>query len=206
MIYVANYNNGYIMKFNPDTSYNSSFTSTNPALTKPTGIAVTADGYVYVISNDKKLVFKFKTDGTDITSFGSSWFNYAPSDIAVDSNDNVYVLCPNGIIYKCNSSGTTCVAVVTGINNPCGVAVASDGTIWTTYQSTYECVASYNQTGTQIGQWWWAYTFDSSSGLALSPDGYIAISDNSYNSNFIVSFNTQNHTFSSFGSSSGRTH
>ena len=70
----------------------------------PSGIAVDANGYVYVsdIINDN--VQKFTSDGV----FVDRWSDAAivePPGVAVDTNGHIYVTCSSNRVLKCTSDG-----------------------------------------------------------------------------------------------------
>ena len=69
----------------------------------PSGIAIDANGNVYVVDAGNGRIQKFTSDGTFLTK----WDTRGDIEIAFDSNDNVYVVSlSDALIQKYTSDGT----------------------------------------------------------------------------------------------------
>ena len=111
-VYVADTGNNRIQKFKADGTYVTQWgsfgslpdhTTTPPSrFSRPVGIAVDVNGYVYVADCDNSRIQKFKADGTYVTQWGTQGtgngqFGVAPGigpyGVAVDNRSNkVYVV------------------------------------------------------------------------------------------------------------------
>jgi hypothetical protein len=165
------------------------------AVPSPSGVAFDSSRNIYVVDRSHKLVKKSDYFGVPITewaSCGSSNLSQCtvPYDIALDSNDNMYVIDTNGIVNFDNDgkfikrfglkgsfgSGIAVHSFVDSVGNPfCNVYVtnsqshsvqkfSSDGTLLT----------QWGRFGTAIGQF--RYPYD----VAVDSEGNVYVAD-SYN-------------------------
>jgi len=164
-VYVADTDNNAIRKITPAgvvTTFAGSRArghadGTGSAATfySPTGLAVDSNGNVYVADRDNHEIRKITPAGVVSTLAGSTTQGnangtgsaasfYAPFDLAVDSNGNVYVtdegnnlirkITPLGVVSTLAGSGANDYADGTGskasFNYPSGVAVDSNGNVY----------------------------------------------------------------------------
>ena len=131
----------------------------------PTGIFADAANKIYVTSRGNNHVEKFNTDGTYITSWGSSGasegkFFGGPTDVVVDSQGYVFTIEDNNArIQVFDSSGNFVRMWGWGVQ---------DGS------DEFQVCTSGCQAGLQgVGDW----QFHSPSGLAVDPDDFIYATD-----------------------------
>jgi tripartite motif-containing protein 71 len=113
-VYVADYGNNRIVKFDRDGNYLTQWGSSgtnNGQFAYPQGIAVDSSYNVYVTDSDNRRVEKFDRNGNYLTQWGSvgsgnGQFDY-PEGVAVDTSNNVYVADEgDNRVEKFSSSGT----------------------------------------------------------------------------------------------------
>ena len=132
-----------VKKFNASGVFQFAFGSTGAGgqFQSAAGIAVDSSGNIYVVDLGAKLIRKFSSTGTPITTIGSSGSGDGqftdPVGIAIDSANNIYVAdTGNNRIQKFNSAGTFVTKWGTmGSGNgefsgPRGVAVDNAGTVY----------------------------------------------------------------------------
>lgn len=135
-IYVADYNNDRIQKFDPSGSFLGKI-----AVSRAYGVAVDADGNIYGAEFSSSLIKKFDPGGTFLSSFGSygsgdGQFIY-PRDVDVDADGNIYVVDNgNARIQKFDPTGHFLLKFGSygsgdgQLAAPYGVAVDSSGNIY----------------------------------------------------------------------------
>ncbi len=160
-IYVTDWGNNLIRKIAPGgvvtTFAGSGFAGHNDAagtlasFTQPTGIALDAQGNLFVADAGNSLIREISSSGTVSTVAGSDSIGYVdgtgsvaaffnPLGVAVDANDNVYVadagndlirlVKPGGIVSTfAGTFNTGSSNNLSPFNNPAGVAIASNGNI-----------------------------------------------------------------------------
>ncbi len=110
-LFIADKDNARIIQYDTTTDQIVQII-THPLMKTPTGVALTAEGDIYVADPSAALVLRFSKDGELIESFGrptTASFgdtNYKPMKIAVDNRRNMYILSEgvyNGIIQLSNS-------------------------------------------------------------------------------------------------------
>ena len=162
----------------------------------PKGIAVGADGSVYVLDTGNNRVQKFGDDGRLITSWGQTGQGDGqftePWGIAVDGQGNVYVADTwNHRVQKFDANGNFLLKWGSYANasgsaepgkffGPRGIAVDTEGFVYVAdtgnhriqkFDSTGRMVAISGQRGTGKGQ------FSEPVGLAVAPDGALLVAD-----------------------------
>jgi DNA-binding beta-propeller fold protein YncE len=132
-----------VKKFNASGVFQFAFGSTGAGgqFQSAAGIAVDSSGNIYVVDLGAKLVRKFSSTGTPITTIGTSGSGDGqftdPVGIAIDSANNIYVAdTGNNRIQKFNSAGTFVTKWGTmgsgngELSGPRGVAVDNAGTVY----------------------------------------------------------------------------
>jgi sugar lactone lactonase YvrE len=138
------YQNFKILKFTDNGDFITAWggTGSGPGqLNYPKGIAVSAEGSVYVVDSNNCRIQKFTTDGAYVSKWGTfgtekSQFKY-PFGIAVDNNGNVLVTDTNNDrVQKFSSNGTYLTewgsfGLNKGqLNDPYGIAISKTGDIY----------------------------------------------------------------------------
>ena len=173
-------------------------------LNRPSGIAVSRDGYVYVTDTDNHRVVKFDSEGTFVLAWGSTGngagqFVY-PRGIAIDKNDSIYVTDgethhhpygQNNRVQKFDSNGNFITqwggwGSSDGLFlSPSGIAVDSEGYVYVsdTNQSVNNShrVQKFNSNGIFIRAWGGEGRSEGKlynpKGLAIGSDGLIYVAD-----------------------------
>jgi len=139
----------------------------NGQFKNPAGIAIDSTGNVYVADKTNNRIQKFAANGVWLNAWASS----APTDVAVDSSDKVWVTSVNNV-YSFNGSGVQQSSFAS--SNPTGITVGANGDLWVS--STAGVVRQYDQTGASLG------TFGSGqlttpAGLDTKADGTLYVAD-----------------------------
>lgn len=161
-IYVADWGNNLIRKITPtgmvSTFAGSGFAGYNDgagtlaSFTEPTGLAIDAQGNLFVADAGDDLIREINPSGTVTTIAGSDTTGFSngagaaatffnPMSVAVDANDNVYVADAGNDLIRLVSSGgnvTTFAGTLdTGasqtppiFNNPTGLALGPNGNLY----------------------------------------------------------------------------
>lgn len=209
-VYVADGNNNRVVKINSSGTVFDNWgaltsesygegqptSGSNPGeFTGPSGVAVDADGYVYVVDRYNNRVQKFNSDGEVQLVFGSSgsWdgeFQY-PSDVAVNAsgqifvtdtgNNRVQVFQPNGDYHdQFGENGSN----PGQLNSPRGITIDGSGSIYVAdagnariqkFNTSNEPDSSFGTYGTGEGEL--AYP----GGIALDASGKIYVADTENN-------------------------
>ena len=157
------------------------------------GIAVGADGKVYVADTDNNRVQILDSSGTPLLQ--RAGFN-APEGVAVDSSGNVFVAdTDNNRVVILDSDGTVTQTLTTGgvdagpFQYPSGVAVTPDGATLYVADWYNHCVQVFTWDSTQyvystiIGVYdtWGSGNaqFSNPQGVAVGPDGSVYVADTS---------------------------
>jgi sugar lactone lactonase YvrE len=157
-IYVANFGGPSITQYGPTGAYIATITTNIPA--KPTDIAFDAAGDAFIVSS-AGVVYKYTGGlaGTETTFLtGLSNNKTVPLQIAIDGNNNIYVVSSTGVSGTGNSvneyatsgatAGTSKLSITsTNLANPSGIAVDASGNIYVS-NSTANTVYEYSATNT----------------------------------------------------------
>jgi len=181
-------------------------------LDNPRGVAVSNDGYVYVVddhSNAERVVC-FDADGNYITTFGESWSGYyngleSPYGIAISKYGAVYVSdVPgnDGRIVKFDANGNYKGAFGGSyLNDPRGVAVSKDDYVYVADATgTGEYIVKFDANGNYKGAFGGSY-LDDPRGVAVSKDGYVYVADATGTGEYIMSFDASGNYITTFGGS-----
>jgi len=164
-IYVADYFNARIQRFNKNTgTYVSQFGSAgngNGQLSGPSGLIYNPiNGLFYVSETGNDRVQVFTTAGVYVSQFGSPGSGNGqlnnPFGLAVDSVGNIYVAdTSNNRISKFDSSGAWLRNVAVGATSPYAVAVDEADNVWITSGDGY--AYAYDSRGNYEAYYYGAY-------------------------------------------------
>ena len=171
-LYVADYNNHRVQKFDPSGTY--LFTlgtvgtsgSTNALFDGAVGLGTDSSNNLYVADETNDRVQKFDSSGTYLQTFGTSGVSGTsnahfdnPKDVAVDSNGNVYITdFNNNRVQKFNSAGTYLSTIGTtgtaGTSNtlfdrPVGVVVDSNDNVYVGDYANHR-IQKFDSSGTYL--------------------------------------------------------
>ncbi|MBM4430452.1 MAG: hypothetical protein FJ026_08930, partial [Chloroflexi bacterium] len=204
-LYVADAGNDRVQIFNITNPASPGYVATISGFDNPSGVAVDAT-YIYVADtwNDRVQVFSRATR-EHIVTIGTGWGTgndqfKNPTDVAVDATGNLYVADwvntrvqqfaqSGGIWTYVRTYGETGVPYVTDgyhYNNPSGVAIASDGSIYLTEDYGHRLV-KLSPDGTPIwtvgaagvkGDWDWDNDrLNNPDDVALDASGRVYVAD-----------------------------
>ena len=161
----------------------------------PGGIAVGADGKIYVADTDNHRIQVLEGDGTPLVQYGSEGsgsgqFQY-PKGIAVDTAGIIYVAdTDNHRITVLSLTGATLTRIdqwgdATQLYRPRGIAVTPDGnTVYVadSYNHRVRVYAKQEGGGYQLHDTWGTYgqedgQFSSPEGIVVAPDGSVYVAD-----------------------------
>jgi sugar lactone lactonase YvrE len=180
----------------PIYAYGFSFGSAGAGdgqFSNPKGVAVDSKGNVWVADFTNDRIQEFNSEGKFLGKFGTSGTGKldGPSDLAIDASDNVWVTDTlNRRIVKFNSKGEY-QSYLTDRGNvlnpywlPIGVAIDSEGNIWSTssgdpyplqkYNSKGEVIGLYSGGGSGEGNFLQAW------GIAIDSEDHVWVSDFEY--------------------------
>jgi hypothetical protein len=117
---------------------------------EPLGVAVDANGAIYVSDFGPGKVFIYKPDGTPITSFEAA----SPANLAIDSQGNLYLAHWNGATEKLKPSEFPVTAATTytsegEIDSGLPYSVAVDRSTDSVYVSHETSIVEYDASGTE---------------------------------------------------------
>src|ERR1044071_9894743 len=139
-VYLADYSAGTLKAYS-GTNY-STVTTIDTGLTAAAGVAVAANGDVYIASQQSGgYVTKYTFNGSSYSA-GSQIITGldSPTALAFDSSGNLYVAnfgsSNNGTVGKYSASGTAIdTSFITGVNGASGIAFDNSGNIYVTAYS-----------------------------------------------------------------------
>ena len=174
-IYVTNYGNNTISKYNSAGTYQGAF-GTGATLNRPAGIVFDASGNAYVVNRATTgagTVFKYNSAGTYqstiITGLSRAY------GIAIDASGNLYIADENaGKIYKYANTGGAPLLTINDANAPWGVAVDGSGNIYAINNNT-GTVSKYNSAGTFVSNL--ITGFNNPFAISIDPSGNIYVGD-----------------------------
>jgi sugar lactone lactonase YvrE len=151
-------------------------------LERPGGVAVAADGDVWVADQSNSRVEVFSPSGEFIKEFGSNGSAdgqlSAPDGLAIDAEGHIWVLdTGNGRIEEFDESGTFIQAAGSGeLGSPEGIAVDADGNVWVS--DTYSArLLVFNAAGEHIRTVESASHLTEPEGLAVDANGHVWVAD-----------------------------
>ena len=156
----------------------------NGQLAFPRGIAVEADGELWVVDADNHRVQKFSESGEYLTQFGSHGTGNGqfdtPVDIAITASGDLWVTdAYNCRVQKFDSTGKYLDQFGgCGLGNgefvePSGIAIAPNGHIWVT-DFGYSRVKEFTASGDFVRS---AYNQGSPTGIVVDSNGHVWVSD-----------------------------
>lgn len=153
-------------------------------LSNPVGIAVAANGEIYVASWSGKDIHRFSASGTDLGTFGSPFTDH-PAGIAFDAQGNLFVgiFALNGTIsggsniYRLDPQGQRTLFANPGLVEPAGMAFDPNGRLWVGYYDALKLIRFDPDGGSTIIPGGWTGD-DAVNGVAVSPQGDVFLTVN----------------------------
>ena len=131
-IYVADACNHRIQVFHSDDTFSHIITgnvSGDEQFKYPVGISFNQSGHLHVACYSSNRVSVFTPEGQYIRQYGQSHLN-GPYGIAIDSTGNSLVVNSGGNSLSIFNPHGNYIHSIGGFNDPVGVAVASNGSVW----------------------------------------------------------------------------
>ena len=131
-IYVADTDNNRIQVFYSDDTFSHSINgnvSSDGQFQFPEGISFDPCGHLHVASYISNIVSVFTPEGQYIHQYGQSHLN-GPCGIAIDSSGNSLVVNKHRNSLSIFDPHGNYIHSIGGFNDPVGVAVASNGSVW----------------------------------------------------------------------------
>jgi sugar lactone lactonase YvrE len=165
-LWVADYLNNRVQKFNSKGEYLSQFGSSgsgNGQFSNPRGgIAIDASGNLWVIDTSNNRLQKFNSKGEYLSQFGSAGSGNGqfskPIDVAIDSEGNLWVLQQSSPrVQKFNSKGEYLSQFGSSgsgngqFSNPSGIAIDASGNLWVA-DSGHHRLQKFNSKGEYLTQ------------------------------------------------------
>lgn len=175
----------------------STSSSADGQFEQPNGVAIDADGNIYIADRNNERVQKFDSSGDFLLKWGSSGTGdgqFSPNngavDLAVDSDGNIWVIDRgNHRIQKFNSSGTFLLkfgSSGTGdgqFNQPTGITINSGDTIYVGDRLN-ERVQAFDKNGNFLFKW--GGTAGSGDGQFASNNGPVDLAVDSGGNVFVI--------------------
>ncbi|XP_019616580.1 PREDICTED: E3 ubiquitin-protein ligase TRIM71-like isoform X2 [Branchiostoma belcheri] len=155
---------------------------------RPLGVAVSQDNEVYIADKGNTRIQVFTMDGVYIREFtttlpGETGETLEPCDVAVDRNDNLWVVCEKHVVQY-SREGTCLVTIdLPHVGYMCGITVsmATEQVIVTEFDGQNGRLRVFNQDGSEVGTygaghrspepWWPRYVTVDGEGNILVTDG-----------------------------------
>ena len=131
-LYIADAGNNRIQVFHHDDTFSHIINckeSRGGVLTFPCSISFDVSGHLHVTCNSLNIVGVFTPEGQYICQYGQSHLN-RPCGIAIDSTGNSLVVNYSGNYLSIFDPRGNYIHSIEGFNNPIGVGVASNGSVW----------------------------------------------------------------------------
>jgi subtilisin family serine protease/streptogramin lyase len=203
-VWVADYGNNRIQKFNSKGEYLSQFGSSgsgNGQFKLPEAIDIDSEGNIWVVDSGNNRIQKFNSKGEYLSQFGSQGSGngqlQSPYSLDVDAEGSVWVVdSGNNRIQKFNSKGEylsqfgSYGSLPGQFKSPTGILIDAGGNVWVSdnlnnriqkFNSKGEYLSQFGSTGSSGGQ------FQSPRGLALDSEGNVWVAD--YSNHRIQRFN-----------------
>ncbi len=185
-IYVANYNNGTVSRWNSSHTYLGTY-ETGKTMANPEGIVFDSAGNSYVEDTGNGAIYKFNATGVYQSTIISG-LNH-PLGISIDASDNLYIATYvytspyTSSVTKYSTSGTLLQTLPnTNMNESDGVAVdQSSGIIYVLNRgnnltgSNMGNVTEYSSTGTYLGVF--SSGYNDPLAISVDPSGNVFVAD-----------------------------
>ncbi len=149
-LYIADYNNGTVDKFDSSGAFVLSFTgSATPAGSfTPTGLATDSAGNVYVADIANGVIDKFDSTGKYLATFGAGVLS-STNGVAVDSSGDVYATANSYQLIELDASGN-CVNSCTPVDQSGSLGVGIDPVSGHIYSADNGSIREYDSSGVFI--------------------------------------------------------
>jgi hypothetical protein len=182
-LYVADFNNGTVDKFDSSRGFLLSFTgaATPAGSFSPAGLATDSLGDVYVADYAHGVVDKFDSSGTYLASFGEGVLS-STNGVAVDGSGDIYATANSSQLVELDPSGA-CINACTPIDTG-SVGVGIDPATGHVYSADGGYVAEYDSAGKPIDRFGsghlsgaYGVAIDGASGDVYTSDRYSSTAD-----------------------------
>lgn len=166
-LWIANLNDNGLTQMSTAGSVLGTFAISGPASLR--GVAANSFNEIWVAGNDGS-VLQMTTGGTAIRTLASTLFTGTSPQMAADQNGDMWVpYSGSGHVVKWDRSNGNSAAVISGLNNPQGVAVNSANELYVaTYNATASMLYHYDSTGSLLSSVALGY---GANGMALDGNG-----------------------------------
>jgi len=149
-LYVADFNNGAVDKFDSNGVFLSSFTGagTPAGSFGPAGLATDSAGDVYVADMSHGVVDKFDSAGSYLASFGEGVLS-STNGVAVDAQGDIYATANSSELIELDSTGV-CVNSCAPIDQNGSLGVAVDPVSGHVYSVDNSSIREYDSSGAFI--------------------------------------------------------